>query len=148
MRVAEDRQHRLKYSVAVTNKMFEPIDLQLLLSNGTAQLVHPDIGIGMNKNFRLEVPSQIRDLMRMWSVALGGAVYDTCETCSGHMSEYVACPLCEIRAHSTCMEPLATIECLQMHGGIPKPCNAVPAWWHAKLCKLCTLACNYVDVTS
>ena len=138
LRVHPDRQQRIKY--AVGGLLGEPaFDLEHMIINGSATFVHPDIGVPMCKQIRLDIPTGIQRLKKIWTIALDGSVNTTCGICSRDC-DLPACPLCEFSVHPSCVQHV-----IDQHLGVlwelgcpPETCGrCLPRWWDGKLCTLC-----------
>ena len=78
-------------------------------------VIHPDVGIHMNKLVRLKVPSTVVELWRIWTamsdiVASGAEVMATgpCRFCEKMGVEPVnLCGLCGFERHRSCCEKLS-----------------------------------------
>ena len=147
----DTKTRNVKYTIA--NSLGTPeLPLQKRLDDGSAVMIHPDIGITMNKprDCRTTIPDDMWRLSEQWQAATSRgipALSDRCHLCFVHRDEIDdtirTCPLCLTTSHDDCCRR-STRTLFGSYASLVAADEHIsslflPPWWRVcALCSMCT----------
>ncbi len=153
-----DNRKRVKYTIG--NSFGTPeLPMLQMIADGTAEIIHPDIGVAMLKPWRELIPQDMLELANRFRIAIRVGWPSEAPSCffctkpDGATEPIKTCPLCNVSAHQSCCyflnlerltKPHLFSHCASAFASDAAIAVHLPPWWC--VCALCAASTHHLRV--